>query len=263
MALTSIQIFRSFSGHAVKVIMLLALGAAMASCRTTGDFGRQKPSYFLDHVVPSVKSKVSTLSGVDASAYPLTSSEEELRARSVAIIENEGPSAARTLDQIGVNLGVIEGSYQRERRVEHSSGTPDLERDRYPRHPNILLSAVSEDLDLLRGFASVATIVYAQDKKRLRSLRKGGDVPADDVLDTTGRVQENRGIVENTILALHNRIDDYEVELRRSVLVHPDSEKAQVENAIGRLANRMRRFEKRIRALSDPKGSKHHDGLLG
>ena len=105
--------------------------------------------------------------------------------------------------------------------------------------------------------------VYVQDKKRLRHLRKGGDVPADDVLDTTGRVRENRGIVEETILALHNRIDDYEIELRRSMLVHPDGRKAEVKNVIGRLANRVKRFEGRVRAIADPKGRKHHSDLLG
>ncbi len=247
----------------LRLLLLIGIGTAMASCRTAGDFGRQKPSYFYDQVVPSIRTTVGDFSGLQTSEFPLTGAEDELRARSIAIIENEGPSLARYVDQKGVDYGIHEGTYQKDRRVEHSSGTPDLAGEEYPRHPRILLSAVSEDLSLLRGFTAVAVDVYRADKRRLKSLRKGGDVPAEDVLDTTGRVQENRAIVENTILALHNRIDDYEIELRRSVLVHPDGSEAGVQNAIGRLSNRVNKFELKVRGISDPKGIKHHTDLMG
>ena len=110
--------------------------------------------------------------------------------------------------------------------------------------------------------AGVAVEVYRADKYRLHALRQGGDVPSKDVHDTIGRVKENRALVEDTILSLHNRIDDYEVELRRSVLTYPDGNPVAVENAIGRLAHRVNRFEQKIRGLSDPDGVKHHD-LLG
>ena len=247
----------------LRFLLLIGLAIAMASCRTAGDFGRQKPSYFYDQIVPSIRSTVGDYTNVPNSDFPLTSAELELRDRSIAIVENEGPSTARLLDQKAVAYGIHEGTYQKERRIEHSSGTPDLAGEEYPRHPRILLSAVSEDIGLLRGFAAVAVEVYRADKKRLRALRRGGDVPAEDVLDTTGRVEENRSIVEDTILALHNRIDDYEIELRRSVLAHPDGNRAGVDNAIGRLANRLGRFEKTIRGVSDPKGIKHHTDLMG
>lgn len=247
----------------LRLLLLTGLATAMASCRTAGDFGRQKPSYFYDQVVPSIRATVGDYTGVPNSDFPLTGAEQELRARNLAIVENEGPSTARLIDQKAVAYGIHEGTYQKERRVEHSSGTPDLADEEYPRHPRILLSAVAEDLGLLRGFAAVAEEVYRTDKKRLKTLRQGGDVPAEDVLDTTGRVKENRAIVENTILALHNRIDDYEIELRRSILAYPDGEKASVDNAIGRLANRLGRFEKTIRGVSDPTGIKHHPDLMG
>lgn len=263
MAQSRISLRGMSRGPISRSLILIVLATAMVSCRTTGDFGRPKPSYFHDQVVPSLRVHVSTLSGVDASAYPLTPSEVELRSRSIAIIENGGPSIRRSFDAFGVKIGAHEPSYQKERRVEHSTGTADLDHHEYPRHPRVLLAAVSDDLDLLHQFSGVTQRVYAQDKKRLLDLRKGGDVPAHDVLDTTGRVRENRGIVEDTILALHNRIDDYEIELRRSVLVHPDGQQAQVKNAIGRLAKRVKRFEGRVRAIADPKGRKHHSGLLG
>lgn len=254
---------RRVAGLVVRVAMVAAAGMALAACRTTGDFGRERPSYFRDHVVPKMRAGLRAWRGVDASKFPLTGSEDELRARSVAIIENEGPSAERFFDEMGDRFGVTDSTYQHERSIEHAAGTPDLTNDRYPRPPHVLLSAVTEDLNLLEGFASVAEIVYRIDKRRLRSLREGGDVPADDVLDTTGRAHENRAIVENTILALHNRVDDYEVELRRSVLAFPDGNGDAVDNAIGRLANRLRRFEHHIRGLADPDGLKHYPELMG
>ena len=247
----------------VRLPLMIVLGLAMASCRTTGDFGRPRPSYFHDHFVPAIRSSVGDFTGIENSSFPLTAAEVELRARSVTIIENEGPSAARYFDQAGADYGFDEGTYQEDRRVAHSTGTPDLAEERYPRPAHILLAAVTEDVNLLDAFAAVAREVYRTDKRRLKALRKGGDVPASYVLDTTGRVQENRAIVENIILALHNRIDDYEIELRRSILAFPYGEPAAVDNAIGRFSDRLLRFEGKIRSLTDPAGLKHYSDLLG
>lgn len=253
----------TYSNLLVRCVLVAMAGVMLASCRTAGDFGRQRPSYFYDHLVPATRVAVSNLSGVDASAYPFTDAEQELRAHSQALIENEGPSLRRDLDQAGIDLGIHDGSYQRKRRVAHSSGTADLDRERYPRHPDILLSVVTDDLHELQKLEASAIVVYQADRQRLEALRSGGDVPARDVLDTTGRVSENRRIVKQTILALHNRIDDYEVELNRSMLVFPGDDRQKVENAIGRLSDRVRGFEHTIRSLSDQKGIRHDPGLMG
>ena len=254
---------RSGLNLTVRVLILAIAATALASCRTAGDFGRQKPSYFYDTVVPSVRGVVTKHTGVPHSDFPWTDQEYELRARSQTLIDKEDPSFARYFDKKRADYGFDQASYQEERRVEHSTGTADLNQDKYPRHPSILLSTVTEDIKLLKAFATLAEEVYAADKRRLKALRTGGDVPSADVVNTTGRVKENRGIVENTILALHNRIDDYEIELRRSLLAHPNGDGTGVENAIGRLALRLRKFERRIRTLSDPKGLEHFADLLG
>lgn len=246
-----------------KVLTVVLAGMAMASCRTAGDFGRQKPSYFYDTVVPSVKGVVTKHTGVPHSDFPWTDQEYELRARSQTLIDKEDPSFARYLDKKRADYGIQQSSYQEERRVEHSTGTADLNQDKYPRHPSVLLSTVTEDIKLLKAFAILAEEIYETDKRRLKALRTGGDVPSSDVVNTTGRVKENRGVVERTILALHNRIDDYEIELRRALLAHPNGDGTGVENAIGRLALRLNKFERRIRKLSDPKGLEHFADLLG
>lgn len=246
-----------------RLALVLTIAMMMASCRTAGDFGRQRPSYFYDHLIPSTRVAISNLSGVKASAYPLTDAEQQLRAHSMAIIENEGSSLRRRTDQLGVDLGIHDGTYQRKRRVAHSAGTADLDRERYPRHPDILLNAITDDLQELQKLSVASATVYQTDHQRLQALRSGGDVPADDIKDTTGRVSENRRIVKNTILALHNRVDDYEVELNRSMLVYPGDHREKVSNAIGRLTDRTRNFERAIRELSNQKGIKHDPGLLG
>lgn len=235
-----------------RILVIALVGLAVSACRTTGDFGRVKPSYYYDTVLPTVRHHVSKHVGTYHSSYPLSEDEQELRARSFSIVDNGAPPLV--LDQ---------GDYQRERRVRHAAGSADLDEDPYPREPSVLLQAIDEDLKLIRPFERVATTVYKTDKQRLRDLRQGGDVPADYVLSTTARVDENRGVVDRTILTLHNRIDDYEIEMRRSLLKFPGPYKGDLMNAIGRLSQRVRRLEMRMRGLSDPKGANHFSDLMG
>lgn len=235
-----------------RILILAVIGLTMSACRTAGDFGRVKPSYYYDTLLPSVRHTVSRHVGTHRSSYPLTEDEQEMRARSFTIVDNGSPPLV--LDQ---------GEYQRERRVRHASGAADLDEDPYPREPGVLLAAIDEDLRLIRPFERVAISVYKRDKQRLRDLRQGGDVPAQHVLNATARVEENRALADHTILTLHNRVDDYEVEMRRSLLKFPGPHKQGLMNAIGRLSQRVRKLEMRMRGLSDPKGLDHYSDLMG
>jgi hypothetical protein len=242
------------TGLRTAAVVVLVLAAA--GCRPSGDFGRYEPSYFYDTAVPSVRHAVGRVNGNTSSGYALTEDEEELRARSRTLRELEGGSIQRDLDEVAYQVGGDERDYQRERRVEHASGVAVLIPDRDVRAPEQLLGAISQDLDLLDPYERVVVRVYDADMARL-------DVPADDVIDTTARVKENRLLVDDTILAMHNRIDDYEQEMRRSLLMHPSGSERDIANAIGRLAHRVHKLERRVRSLSDPYGAPHFDNLAG
>jgi hypothetical protein len=249
------------TGLRTAAVVVLALAAA--GCRPSGDFGRYDPSYFYDTAVPSVRHAVGRVNGNTSSGYALTVDEEELRARSRTLRELEGGSIQRDLDEVAYQVGGDERDYQRERRVEHASGVAVLIPERDVRAPDQLLGAISQDLELLDPYEQVVVRVYDADMARLATLRDSGDVPADDVLDTTARVKENRLLVDDTILAMHNRIDDYEQEMRRSLLMHPNGSERDIANAIGRLAHRVHKLERRVRSLSDPYGAPHFDNLAG
>ncbi|MGI9415818.1 MAG: hypothetical protein ACR2PM_19235 [Hyphomicrobiales bacterium] len=235
-----------------RIFVLAVIVVTMTACRTTGDFGRVKPSYYYDTLVPKMQHTFRKHKVAHRSTYPLTEDEEEMRARSFTIINN-GRLPAMVQDQ----------GFQRERRVDHSTGSADLYDHPYPREPDVLLAVIDEDLKLVRPFERVAVRVQKTDKRRLRDLRQGGDVPAQHVLNATARVEENRSVVDRTLLTLHNRIDDYEVEMRRSLLKYPGPHKHKLKNAIGRLAQRVRKLEMRMRRLSDPNGVDHYSDLMG
>ncbi len=241
------------------VIVVLLLSA----CRTTGDFGRREPSFLHDTVVPATREIITGATGLAHSNYELTHDEERLRAYSETLFSSEAWSLERAADEAGANLGLDERDYQRERRVEHASGAAALDPDRDVRRPELILASIDFDLDVIASFEGAAIRVYEADMDRLAALRENGDVPARDVVNTTDRAKENRGIVEETILTLHNRIDDYEIETRRTVLRHPEASQIALHNAIGRLAARVDKLETRIRAVSDPEGVPHNLDLAG
>lgn len=247
----------------VKAGLVALMAVLAASCRPTGDFGRYENSFFYDTAVPATRNVVGRATGYGGSDYDLTRDEELMRARRRTLVELSGPSLERDVDHVGAELGLDDRDYQREQRVAHSTGLAELTAHDRVRTPQQMLSAIALDLEMLDDFEAVTLRVYEADKSRLRSLRENDDVPADDVVNTTARITENRYLVDDTILAMHNRIDDYEIEKRRTLLEHPDGSVDDLENAIGRLAHRVHKMERRVRAIVDSSGPQDLHGLAG
>ncbi len=249
--------------NALRWVSVAALAMMTAACGGVGDFGRQEPSFFRDTMVPATRNVISDINGYTSSEFDLTRDEENLRAQSATLKEYAGPSLERDIDEWGAELGVDERDYERERRIEHSTGVAVLNADEEVRTPEQILAAIAAELDLIDTYELVVTRVYEADKSRLRSLRQMEDVPGEDVVSTNARITENRELVNDTILAIHNRIDDYEIEKRRSLLQHPGDSEQDMSNAVGRLAHRVHKLERLTRDLTDPEGVEQSLGLAG
>jgi len=250
------------------MLLLALIIVPLAACRTTGDFGRQEPSFVRDTVVPATRQLITGSTGQPSSSYELTPDEERLRAYRFTLLEGTSDEPierriARKFDEAGANLGLREREYQRERRIEHAAGVAELDGNGGVRRPDLALSAIAADIEIIDRFEAAAIRVYHADRRRLRVLRRNGDVPSRDVVDVTGRVAENRDIVEDTILAIHNRIDDYVIEARRSVLEYPGESLRRLDNAISRLSLRAEKLEHRLRAVIDPQGVPRDLDLAG
>ena len=237
--------------RATTLLVLSLLAAIVSGCGRTGDFGRQKPSYFYDNMLPGVRSVVRGVRGLRSSNYELTGDERELRALSQTLMrprsEEDSPGiVGSALDDVGLR----DDDSQHERRIAHDAGTSAYATRRRSPRASALMAQIDSDRAMLRRFATVAARVYRADAARRDLLARSVDRSADDILDATGRIEENRQVVADTIVALENRLDDYRLELRRSMLQRPDRAEARVAAAIDRFENGIYRLRTRLRVYT-------------
>jgi hypothetical protein len=220
----------------------------MLSCQAcTGDFGRREPNLIQDTIFPAMRGIVGEVRGVAVSSYELTGAEIELKARSETIIAAErGLSPDRELSTMVESAGIAESTYQKRRRLAHSTGRTAYDSGPWSRRRDTLAYIVEAETIEFVSFGRIALEVYRSDEIRRAALTDGAELSADDIRDTAGRIRANRRIVEQTILAMRNRVDDYRLELRRSVVEHPDAS-GRAAASIARMAHAVDRIEARLR----------------
>lgn len=239
---------RGAAARMMAITCLAVVATGVGGCSRTGDFGRQKPSFVTDQVMPGVRSVVHHVRGLRTSRFELTPDESELRALSRRLKQ---PLAAEGRPgKIGVfldDVGVRDNDFQHKRRIAHDTGTAAYKAHGRARRPVTLLSLVETDNKVLRRFSRVAERVYRSDGVRRRELARGLDRSSDDIFDATRRIKENRRVVAGTMVALRNRIDDYRIHLRRGMLQRPHRAKTRVAVAIDRLESNTHRLRVMLR----------------
>lgn len=238
---------RSVSRRRLGSLSLAGLLMIVAQACTTGDFGRREPNILTDTILPAMRGVIGDIRGVAVASYALTGDEAELRARSETIIAAErGLSPDRTVSATVESVGLAESTYQERRRTAHTSGRTAYDRGPWSRGRDTLAYIVDSETTEFVAFGAIALRVYRGDEVRRAALTDGADLSGDDIRDTAGRIRANRRIVEQTILAMRNRVDDYRLELRRSVVEHPDAS-GRAAAAIGRMARAVDRIDARLR----------------
>lgn len=237
-----------------RLVGLALTGLLAIACQACapGDLGRQQPGYLQDTVLPALRAVASDIRGVAVSSYPLTGDEAELRARSHSIVSAQrGWSADRAYASAAESVGLADSTYQRRRRLVHSTGRTAYDAGPWSRRRDVLALVVSSETGEFEAFGHCASRVYRSDAIRRTALVHGAELSDADIRDTAGRIRANRRIVEQTILAMWNRIDDYRLELRRSVVEHPGAS-GRAAAAIETMAATVAGIESRLRPRAFP-----------
>ena len=239
---------------AVCLAAAIAIAVMAAGCAPTGDFGRRQPSYIHDKVIPAVRTAVHDLRGKLSSRYPYTADEERMRALSHNLIHVDRKKSIDRYLASGVqDLGIAESRYEENRRIANNTGKSAYERQPPSRRPYTLLNVVRADIWDFRKFGNSVELVYAADARRRRAILKREDVPSSDLHNAIGRINENRRLVNQTVLAVRNRVDEYRLELRRSILEYPDAiPEGRVTAAIDRLAGLVEIIQEQTRVWAFP-----------
>lgn len=232
----------------------IAIAVTAVGCAPTGDFGRRQPSYFHDTVIPAIRTAAHDIRGKLSSRYPYTADEERMRALSHNLIHVDRQKSIDRYLASGVqDLGIAESRYEENRRIANNTGKSAYERQPPSRRPYTLLNVVRADIWDFRQFGNSVELVYAADARRRRAVLRREEVPSSDVHNALGRIKENRRVVNETVLAVRNRVDEYRLELRRSILEYPDAiPEGRVTAAIDRLAQLVEIIQDQTRVWAFP-----------
>ena len=225
--------------HKLLGIVFALLAVVLPGCAPTGDFGRRQPSFLHDQIVPAARTAIRDIRGKATSQYPLTADEEELRARAHTLVSVDRRKSIDRFLASGVDdLGIVDSRFEENRQIAHNSGKTAYESAPPSRNPYTLRNVVRAQVWQYQEFGDVVERVYRSDARRRATLVRQDDIPTNDIHNATSRIAENRRVVEQTILAMRNRVDNYRLELRRSVLEYPDIiPEGRVTAAIDRLSD--------------------------
>lgn len=241
------------ASRAIAAAVVLGSLAATSGCSRTGDFGRHDPGLFEQSLLPSLRSLGRSFHGAPVSSFPLTDDEVELRARSRTIITGERRwSVERELSTAFEAAGLMNSKYQENRRTAHDSGLAAYQGRSASRRPSALADIVASERAEFRAFADVAYLVYGADAARHAVISRGDIQSLDIVGETAARVAENRRVVEQTVIAMWNRVDDYRLELRKSAVEHPDARDPRASFEVDRMADQAEEIERRLRVFTFP-----------
>ena len=220
-------------------IIIAILAVLPSACAPPGDFGRRPPSFFHDEILPVTRTVIRDIRGKATSQYPKTADEEELRARAHTLVNVDRRKSIDRFLASGVDdLGIVDSRFEENRRIAHNTGKSAYEHEPPSRNPYTLLNVVKAQVWQYQEFGDVVERVYRSDARRRATLRRHEDISPNDIHNATSRIAENRRVVEQTILAMRNRVDNYRLELRRSVLQYPDIiPEGRVTAAIDRLSD--------------------------
>jgi hypothetical protein len=213
-----------------------AIVILLGGCSHRGDFGRTEPSFFEDRVLPVTRSLVGRARGEVVSDYPLTADEKRLRtvSRSLADPEKRSTLKKTVLRQVH-EAGIAKNKYEQKRRHRHDIGLEAADYRSPYKQNYALLYAVKNDVRLTERFIDTSRAVYKTDNIRYRRLNSFSDLSGEEVRNVTGRLKDNREIVEATLLVLENRVSDYRLDLQHMKLREPGPLEREIAYAIDSL----------------------------
>lgn len=217
----------------------LALLLILSGCgRPTGDFGRAKPSFINDTVLPEAGRILSYGREAPTSHFNFTNDEQIMRDLSWGIIRP--PHAS---DWVSAN--VVEGQRTRllpevDHKLDPRSYYGYLRSERFrssdARYDRLIEDTIA-DRHAVAAFFPVANKVYRADQERLRATLKTYDISMSELTASYGRISENASRVNWVRRALDYRLRAYNHALRRLKIETPSENRTfRAEQALRYLA---------------------------
>ena len=221
----------------IALLAVLAVSQFSVGPATAGDFGRPKPSVLNGTILPFIGNNFARFRREPVSAFQLTDSEVEFRARAYALfmpVHRIGffslhhAELTRTRIWPDEKYFINPSAYFRTLRAEgfYSSET------RY----RALETSVRADLGLIDPFLAIAERVYADDRRRLQALSAASLISERENREAAARIYENRRVADWAVTAMQWRVESYSFALERTEIEIPSLRANDVGHAIARLA---------------------------
>ena len=219
----------------------------LSACVNQGDFGRLEPSSINRYLGHDVYSHVPGFASTVETAVPLTADESELRASAYNLVFVNAHK--QTHDHWSEPNRFISTTFPSGEPPNAIAYAQNLAVARY-RSPEARFNAIGDDIraDLMGidAFQRAALSVYRADAVRLRDLDRVAT--SEKVAHTVSvRIAENRQIVEQTLVALTEKIAGYELALGDTIVVGSLRGRAGAAQELENIKRRFARLEADLR----------------
>jgi hypothetical protein len=212
------------------------LGAALAGCVETGDFGRPRASFVSEHVLPFTGSIVAGMRGELVSFSPYTDDEKELRQRAWRFLApaHERLWFERQLAELTRTRILPASAHPSDPSAYHGALVSERARSPASRYRRASEDMQADD-KLIEPFLRVAERVAAADLVRLRSLAYVRYLNADQLQAAVARVAENRCLAAWVRTEIKKRAASYRYALEHLVIESPQEEATAAERTLLKL----------------------------
>ena len=233
---------------AAPIVAVLA-AVLLSACVSQGDFGRIEPSNINRYLGYDVYGHVPGFAGIRESVVPLTADESEMRARAYTLVYRNAHT--QTNDHWTEPNRFISNSFPSGEFPNAKAYSQTLAAARF-RSPEARSNAIGDDIraDLagIDAFQRAALSVYAADATRLLDLDR---VATSDKVgqSVSVRIAQNRQIVEQTLVALTEKIAGYELALGDVIVIGALNSRAGAAQELENIKRRFARLEAELRHI--------------
>jgi hypothetical protein len=222
----------------------------LAGCTETGDFGRAKPSFWNEVVLPAAGSHAAMARGESVSRYVYTDDEDELRDRAWRFVM---PAHERSwFERIIANLvrtRVLPAHLQpADPTTYHHALMGGSFRSPASRYRRLSEDAIA-DLQLIGPFTALAARVIAADRVRLRSLAHVRALDEAQIYHAVARVAENRCLIAWVRVETLARLESYRYALEHLFIEAPQNQAIAAEHALAKLGAHRQMLEALVAPL--------------
>lgn len=241
-------------GRVALAALCACVAALVAGCsRPEGDFGRARPSFVHDTMMPAAGKVLAANRGEAVSTFNMTDDEQLLRDRAWNFIRP--PHTADWLNGTAAELQRTRISADIDTKLDPADYYKLLSSERYrssdARYDRVVADA-DADTALIPPFCKVAVRVEDLDRERMGTIGRRPNLTREEYAGAVARVEENRQLIAWAKRAMRFRLGAYKIAIDRLEIETPSRTRLWDANtAWRRLAGMVRYVDTGCRDL-DP-----------